>query len=70
MGHSYGGMVVTGVASKITERIRLLVYLVADLPDPGQSLFDILTIAGFNPEEVVGGAPIAYTEKYFMIQRK
>jgi len=70
VGHSYGGMVITGVASKIPERIGLLVYLDADFPDPGQSLFDILTIAGFNPEEVVGGNPIAYTEKLFFDPEK
>ena len=70
VGHSYGGMVITGVASKITERIGLLVYLDADYPNPGQSLFDILTIAGLNPEEVVGGTPVAYTEKLYFNPEK
>jgi acylphosphatase/pimeloyl-ACP methyl ester carboxylesterase len=40
-GHSYGGMVITGVADRIDERISALVYLDAFLPEPGQSLFDI-----------------------------
>jgi pimeloyl-ACP methyl ester carboxylesterase len=40
-GHSYGGMVITGVADRIPERLRALVYLDAFLPDDGQSLFDI-----------------------------
>jgi len=40
-GHSYGGMVVTGVADRIPEKIRALVYLDAFLPEDGQSLFDI-----------------------------
>ena len=40
-GHSYGGMVVTGVADKIAERVSALVYLDAFLPESGQSLFDI-----------------------------
>lgn len=40
-GHSYGGMVVTGVADRIPERILALVYLDAFLPEDGQSLFDI-----------------------------
>jgi pimeloyl-ACP methyl ester carboxylesterase len=40
-GHSYGGMVITGVADRISERITALVYLDAFLPEDGQSLFDI-----------------------------
>jgi pimeloyl-ACP methyl ester carboxylesterase len=40
-GHSYGGMVITGVADRIAERIAALVYLDAFLPEDGQSLFDI-----------------------------
>ena len=40
-GHSYGGMVITGVAAEIGERIRTLVYLDAYVPASGQSLMDI-----------------------------
>jgi pimeloyl-ACP methyl ester carboxylesterase len=40
-GHSYGGMVITGVADQIAGRIAALVYLDAFLPEDGQSLFDI-----------------------------
>ena len=40
-GHSYGGMVITGVADLIPAKIRALIYLDAFLPDDGQSLFDI-----------------------------
>src|SRR4029079_11994138 len=40
-GHSYGGMVITGVADRIPEKIRTLIYLDAFLPEDGQSLFDI-----------------------------
>jgi pimeloyl-ACP methyl ester carboxylesterase len=42
VGHSYGGMVITGVAARIADKICCLVYLDAALPDPGQSLYDIL----------------------------
>jgi len=45
VGHSYGGMVITGVAARMGERIRRLVYVDAALPDPGQSLYDILNLA-------------------------
>jgi pimeloyl-ACP methyl ester carboxylesterase len=40
-GHSYGGMVITGVADRIPERVRSLAYLDAFIPEDGQSLFDI-----------------------------
>lgn len=38
VGHSYGGMVATGVADRATERIAHLVYLDAFVPRDGQSL--------------------------------
>jgi pimeloyl-ACP methyl ester carboxylesterase len=41
VGHSYGGMVITGVSLLIPERIKKLVYLDAFLPNSGESLFDI-----------------------------
>src|SRR5436309_10254668 len=41
VGHSYGGMVVTGVAEKMPERIQHLVFLDAFQPADGQSLYDI-----------------------------
>lgn len=40
VGHSYGGMVITGVADQASDRIRELVYLDAAHPDDGQSLLD------------------------------
>jgi len=39
-GHSYGGMVVTGVADRMADRISALIYLDAFLPENGRSLFD------------------------------
>lgn len=41
VGHSYGGMVVTGVAGQRADKIRSLVYFDAFLPDNGQSLLDL-----------------------------
>ena len=38
VGHSYGGMVATGVADRVPERIRHLVFIDALLPDDGESL--------------------------------
>jgi len=40
-GHSYGGNVITGVADRIPERIRTLVYLEAFVPEDGECLFDL-----------------------------
>jgi len=45
-GHSYGGMVITGVADRLSQRIASLVYLDAFLPQDGQALTDI----GISPE--------------------
>lgn len=38
VGHSYGGMVITGVAEIVPDRIRRLVYLDAFVPRDGESL--------------------------------
>jgi pimeloyl-ACP methyl ester carboxylesterase len=38
VGHSYGGMVVTGVADRVPERIRHLVFIDALVPEDGESL--------------------------------
>src|SRR5215218_3749420 len=42
VGHSYGGMVITGVADRVPERLAQLVYLDAEVPMDGQSEFDLL----------------------------
>lgn len=41
VGHSYAGMVITGVAAKMPERIAKLVYLDAYVPLDGQLHFDL-----------------------------
>jgi pimeloyl-ACP methyl ester carboxylesterase len=42
IGHSYGGMVITGVADRVPEKVASLVYLDAFVPENGQSLFSVL----------------------------
>jgi len=42
LGHSYGGMVATGVADRATERLARIIYLDAFVPADGQSLFDLV----------------------------
>lgn len=40
VGHSYGGMVVTGAADRAHQRIRSLVYLDAAVPEDGRAMLD------------------------------
>ena len=42
VGHSYGGMVITAVAERVPERIRMLVYLDASVPRDGESNNDVV----------------------------
>ena len=70
-GHSYGGMVITGVAARVPARIRRLVYIDAALPDPGQSLFDQFAEGGVDPFSFAGlEAASAYVEKLQFDPRK
>jgi len=41
VGHSYGGMVVTGVADSLPGRIKKLIYLDAIVPENGESVIGI-----------------------------
>jgi pimeloyl-ACP methyl ester carboxylesterase len=41
IGHSYGGMVATGVADRVRDRITQLIYVDAFVPEDGQSLLDL-----------------------------
>ena len=56
-GHSYGGMVITGVADNVPDQVRSLVYLDALLPADGQSVMDLL------PAEAVSGYRQTASEK-------
>jgi pimeloyl-ACP methyl ester carboxylesterase len=49
VGHSYGGMVITGAADRVPERMAQLVYLDAEVPADGQSEYDLLA-----PDERAG----------------
>lgn len=41
VGHSYGGMVATGVADRARDKVAQLIYIDAFVPADGQSLFDL-----------------------------
>ena len=61
VGHSYGGMVITGVADRATDRVGRIVYLDAANPVNGQSLVDVAgpIIEATRPSgEVVDGVEL------------
>ena len=43
VGHSYGGMVITGAADRAPDRVRALVYLDAVVPADGDSQWSLVT---------------------------
>lgn len=50
VGHSYGGMVITGAADALRDRVRHLVYLDAAAPSDGQTLASF--VPGATADEV------------------
>jgi pimeloyl-ACP methyl ester carboxylesterase len=42
VGHSYGGLVITGVAAELPSRIARLIYVDANAAGPGESMVDSL----------------------------
>jgi len=61
VGHSYGGMVITGIADRAADRVGKLVYLDAANPVDGESLVDVAgpTINAVRPMgEVVDGVEL------------
>jgi pimeloyl-ACP methyl ester carboxylesterase len=55
VGHSYGGMVVTGVADRVPDLISHLIYSDAFLPLDGQSCFDLGGAGGRERARIVEG---------------
>jgi pimeloyl-ACP methyl ester carboxylesterase len=52
IGHSYGGMVATGVADRMRDRITQLIYIDAFVPEDGQSLLDLNEVARARMQEL------------------
>jgi pimeloyl-ACP methyl ester carboxylesterase len=65
VGHSYGGMVISGVADRMADRIKALVYLDAFVPGDGDSLMALLQKAVEPPvaAQFIGGFRGAALEK-------
>jgi pimeloyl-ACP methyl ester carboxylesterase len=56
LGHSFGGMVATGVADRARDRVRQLIYLDAFVPRDGDSILDInVPLQGIVREAVKSG---------------
>ena len=55
-GHSYGGMVITGVADALKQRIAHILYLDAALPEDGQSM---ITYGTPRPPEAIAATEAA-----------
>lgn len=51
MGHSYAGMVITGVAERIPERLAHIVYVDAMVPHDGESAADVFGPEGWGQME-------------------
>jgi len=69
VGHSYGGMVVTGVMDRVPDRIRKVIFIDAVVPNDGENMNDAFGSApladqvkdGFIPANwVKAGHPIPY----------
>jgi pimeloyl-ACP methyl ester carboxylesterase len=56
VGHSYGGMVITGAADKESSRIKAIVYADAYVPDNGASVWS-LTTSNYR-ERFIAGAVV------------
>jgi pimeloyl-ACP methyl ester carboxylesterase len=55
LGHSYGGMVITGVADRIPDRIRRLVYVDAFVPNDGESVMSFVGGRGDWLKQMIKG---------------
>jgi pimeloyl-ACP methyl ester carboxylesterase len=53
LGHSYGGMVITGVADRIPERLSRLIYLDAFVPENGENVMTIRKAGALQVEKML-----------------
>jgi pimeloyl-ACP methyl ester carboxylesterase len=69
VGHSYGGMVITGVADRVPDRIKHVIYLDAFVPENGECANEIRGRSGIDrpitngfviPTWITGNEPIPH----------
>jgi pimeloyl-ACP methyl ester carboxylesterase len=68
-GHSYGGMVVTGVADRALDRVGQIVYLDAAVPLNGESLADVAPAAMADARRngrIVDGVELVIFPEYLL----
>ncbi|MGC5561810.1 alpha/beta fold hydrolase [Streptomyces sp. FR-108] len=56
VGHSYAGMVISGVANRVPERISRLVYLDAMVPTHGENAIDVMPLTQVMIDGAAGNA--------------
>lgn len=49
VGHSFGGMIITGVADRVPDRVKRIIYLDAVHPKDGQSLVEAQPLVKYVP---------------------
>ena len=54
VGHSYGGMVITGVADRVPDRIKHVIYIDALVPENGESA-DMIHVQKTNDPPIIDG---------------
>ena len=76
IGHSYGAMVITGVADKFANKIELMVFVDSAIPESGKALYEIFAEYGFNyrdlgltPDQPCI-TPLSFDEKQFAARPK
>src|SRR5262245_57972027 len=55
VGHSYGGMVISGVADRVPDRVKRLVYLDAMVPNDGDSVITLMRAADVFLKQMTQG---------------
>jgi pimeloyl-ACP methyl ester carboxylesterase len=65
VGHSYGGLPITGAADQIGDKVSSIIYLDAFIPEDGQSMVDIVK----RPMPSTGTAP-PFPAKAFKVNEK
>lgn len=61
VGHSYGGMVISGVVEQVPERVKQLIYVDAFVPNDGEGLLTSKIVA--SPTAVINNASIEANTK-------
>jgi pimeloyl-ACP methyl ester carboxylesterase len=60
VGHSYGGMVISGVAEQVPDRIKQLIYLDAFVPNDGESIKSMVGPGWGGVEKAVKDGFVSY----------